>query len=175
MSVNVCQRVSTICPVTATTQVDNGVRTRHPDGVPNRDWKRLKGYVVARRREIGYEQRKAFTDAIRLSYNTVGKIERGEPVGPEVLAVLEEFLLWTPGDIGKILDEGGTPTVRTATPDTNGPAEAVQSLSFNAQLRMLYQLLGEEEYVRTCLRIGRGDQGAESQPEKHTARTRPTG
>lgn len=126
-----------------------------------RDWKRLRGFVLARRREIGYEQRKAFTDAIGLSYNTVGKIERGEPVGPEVLAKLEEFLVWTPGDIDRILDDQGTPTVRNATvatPDTDGLTPQMPGRPLDRQLRALYELLGEEQYIATVLRMGRGSQ-----------------
>jgi hypothetical protein len=76
------------------------------------DWARLGEYVVARRVQLGYKKRPAFSDASGISTRILGDIETGRRgnFDPTTIAALENTLGWATGSANRIA-HGGEPTV----------------------------------------------------------------
>lgn len=70
---------------------------------------RLGKFVMARRIKMGYRERIDWAAAIGISSKTLGKLERGQYVGPGTLAEVEIFFGWAPGDC-QVIMRGGEPT-----------------------------------------------------------------
>jgi hypothetical protein len=73
--------------------------------------KRLASFVIARRGELGYRDRRAFSKAVGISDRTIGKVELGQSVSMSTLGVVENGLGWEPGSAQQVL-EGGDPAIR---------------------------------------------------------------
>lgn len=69
---------------------------------------RLGQYVMATRKKMGYPERTDWAPAIGISAKTLGKLERGQHVGPGTLADVELFFGWAPGSCRNIM-RGGEP------------------------------------------------------------------
>ena len=132
-----------------------------PDQPDRTALQRLGRYVRDDRTLVGYSKLKDFADDLDISAKTIGKLENGtEPVSAETMQAVEDLLNWRRGDSNRVLrDENYRPTVRhpgSAAADvlarTAGDSDGLLAM----QLRALYQLLGEAEFVATCLRLGRG-------------------
>lgn len=91
------------------------VAYRFREDGPVSDWERLGQYVVNRRVELGYRQRKPFADALGISLRTLSDIEKGRRgnYDPVTLASLEHVLQWEAGSAMRIAD-GGEPGRRTS-------------------------------------------------------------
>lgn len=74
------------------------------------DWKRLASHAISRRVSLGYQHRRAFAAAIKVTDRTLTKLEEGQPVGRNTLAAVEVGLRWKPGSVDALL-EGGEPTL----------------------------------------------------------------
>lgn len=72
------------------------------------DWPRLAEYVIARRVALGYQTRRALSDAIGVSDRTLAKVEDGIAVGRSTLGALDNGLDWRPGSANTVL-QGGEP------------------------------------------------------------------
>jgi hypothetical protein len=77
------------------------------------DRRRLADYVVARRVELGMRDRRAFAGATGVTERTLGKLENGQPVSPNTLAIVDNRLGWAPGSCRRIL-AGGEPHLTSA-------------------------------------------------------------
>lgn len=84
------------------------------------DRERLAAYVRAERKRLGYTTRKKWDQAIILNIKSLGRLERGEYVGPEVFAEVENFFGWAPGSCVAIM-EGGKPTRTDRAVDPGAP------------------------------------------------------
>jgi hypothetical protein len=74
------------------------------------DWRRLGDYVVARRRQIGLDDRHDLQKVVNVSYRTLGVLETGHRVSQNTLGAIETVLGWKPGSCRRIL-EGGEPVL----------------------------------------------------------------
>lgn len=108
------------------------------------DRERLGRYVLTKRRALGYLERKPFADAINLSDKTIGRLERGERVGPTVFADIERFFGWRPGDCDRIM-RGGEPT--SDATDAHARREDSNEQLVDA-VADLVRLLGKDEAGR---------------------------
>jgi hypothetical protein len=79
------------------------------------DRKRLAAFVVNRRVQVGYKDRRQLAAAARLTDRTVGKIENGQSVSMASYAAIEPALEWEPGSMAAVL-EGGEPIIRGQKP-----------------------------------------------------------
>lgn len=104
------------------------------------DWKRLAEHVIRRRVAIGYQHRRAFAAAIKVTDRTLSKLEEGEPVGRNTLAAVEVGLRWKPGSMDAVL-EGGEPT--PAVEELDGSSCSAERVAANAARR-----LDATEYLR---------------------------
>ena len=77
------------------------------------DWPRLASYVVARRVQLGYRDRKALAATSGVTARTLGKLETGRSVGQVTLADVEIALGWEPDSARRVL-AGGEPALREA-------------------------------------------------------------
>lgn len=77
------------------------------------DWQRLGKYVVARRVELGYEQRARFAAAAHISYRLLSDIEtaRRSNFDAASIARLEKALGWETGSVAAVV-AGKDPAVR---------------------------------------------------------------
>jgi hypothetical protein len=86
---------------------------------------RLGEYVVARRVQLGYKKRPAFSDASGISTRILGDIETGRRgnFDPTTIAALENTLGWATGSVNRIA-HGGEPTVVTNTRDDTANSDS---------------------------------------------------
>jgi DNA-binding XRE family transcriptional regulator len=137
---------------------------------------RLGTYVRQDRIQIGYRKLKDFADDLDISVQTIGKLERGtEQVSPATMVAVEQLLNWLVGDCQRVLtDPKYRPTIRRPSVlagDLAGikATKGADGEPLARRLRALYLLLGETEFLQTCLRLGRGTGDQES-----TTSTAPT-
>ena len=100
--------------------MDGSESFRHSVCMVGDDWKRLASYVVARRVELGYRDRGAFSSVTGVTARTLGKLETGRSVSAPVLAAVEHGLRWEPDSARRVL--GG------ADPLVQGQAEMTPNL-----------------------------------------------
>src|SRR5258708_14495095 len=73
--------------------------------------KRLASFVIARRGELGYRDRRAFSKAVGISDRAIGKVELRQSGSMSTLGVVENGLGWEPGSAQRVL-EGGDPAIK---------------------------------------------------------------
>lgn len=98
--------------------------------VAGRGWKKVADLVVAARLKLGYDTRPAFAAASGISERTLGTLERGNPVSPRTLRVVETKLGMTPGylDDVRIQADASAPRRRLiSVPALNGAADDVDT------------------------------------------------
>lgn len=134
-------------------------RVVHSARVAGRDWKRLAGFVVAARTNLGYKSRSRFASALEdVSDRTLGNLERGQSVSRETLAVVERALRWEPGSAEAIL-AGGRP--RPSSPPTR---DTVDENELKDQLRRIWRSTTPEKFFSTVTALA-----AEMEAERRTS------
>ncbi len=122
---------------------------------PTPEWTRLAEHVVARRVQLGYRKRPAFTDASGISTRILGDIEtaRRNSYDPTTIAKLEQALKWATGSVNSIL-AGAEPTaLDTALPTgmASQPTTALEkvmradNLTDEQKKKIVTLLIGERE------------------------------
>jgi len=76
---------------------------------PREDWLRLASYVVSARLAAGFKDRHALSAATGVTERTLGKLETGQRVSVETIALVEQAVGWKPDSARTILD-GGEPS-----------------------------------------------------------------
>ena len=86
---------------------------RQDGGMP--DWVRLGKYVVARRVELGFEQRVDFAAAAQITTRVISDLENGRRgnFDPVTVSKLEKTLGWETGSLQRVA-AGGEPRLRGA-------------------------------------------------------------
>jgi hypothetical protein len=113
--------------------------------------------------QVGYATLKDFADELDISVKTIGKLETGtEQVSAATMQAVEQLLNWRVGDCQRVLrDPKYRPVIRRPSLDASDMAAIRASNGGDGdllarRLRALYLLLGEAEFLQTCLRLGRG-------------------
>lgn len=130
----------------------------HSARVTGRDWKRLAGFVIAARKDLGYKSRSQFAGALDgVSVRTLGNLERGQSVSRETLAAVERALGWEPGSAEAVLS-GGTPRVSAPS------VQAVDDETLKQQLRRIWRSTTPERFFATISALA-----AEMEAERYAA------
>jgi transcriptional regulator with XRE-family HTH domain len=115
----------------------------------------LARQVRSRRIELGYATTRALAGALGISHRTIGNLERGEPVGANTLAAVENVLGWQPGSAEETL-AGGEPVPR----ETTGRGTAVDAES-STRTRIVRASVDELMEMRALVREAMGEEAAD--------------
>ncbi len=96
------------------------------------NWPRLGDYVVARRRQLGFRDRKALSEATGVTDRTLGKLELGHRVSASTLGSIENALQWAPGSCRRILAGGDPQPVKDGTSEPQRPRYQDPTLDYIA-------------------------------------------
>ena len=112
-----------------------------PMSRPLEDWPRLASYVVSARIAAGYRDRKEFAAATGITHRTLGKLENGQRVSPDTLAVVEQEIHWKPDSARRVL-AGGEPVMAQQSGDSDHRRhyddprlQAIEELDFPPDVR----------------------------------------
>jgi hypothetical protein len=126
---------------------------------PHEDWSRLASYVVSARVRAGFRDRREFARATGITDRTIGKLELGQPVGPETLAVVAATVGWKPDSPRRIL-AGGEPEPIQPPPAAGGyPRDPADPLTYLADQPRAYQEFAAE-FIRNMRRFNERHSGA---------------
>ena len=145
-------------PATGGPRLVRPPRVVHSARVTGRDWKRLAGFVVAARKDLGYKTRSHFARALDdVSERTLGNLERGQSVSRETLAAVERALDWEPGSAESILSGGSPRPMRASVPGADDK-------DLRDQLRRLWRSTTPERFFSQVSALA-----AEMESERRTA------
>ena len=115
---------------------------------PYEDWPRLASYVVSARRAAGYRDRKEFAAAPGITHRTLGKLENGQRVSPDTLAVVEREVGWKP-DSARMILSGGEPILAAPASDSDRHYD-------DPRLQQIWELDFPEDVRRGMIRFAEG-------------------
>lgn len=127
---------------------------------PLEDWPRLASYVVSARIAAGYRDRIEFAAATGITHRTLGKLENGQRVSPDTLAVVEQKVGWKP-DSARMVLAGGEPALLA-------PAQKAGARYTDPRLQAIWEITGLSEKTRLGMiafaqgSLGAGDGGNDS-------------